>query len=392
MDHDYPDTYDELPEGGPAGLGRQGRYDLFEEDPLYDRAASIRWPDTPADTTLIAPDVLVLSLLKEPPDWCLEMTRICTGRPPLVLPEPDDPEILLQVAPQSSGQTLYLIEGPQGRNLPPGSRTLDLRGLSAVSGPERLIAALMAAQHPARAQILAVVGARGALGVSTLVLGLARELASRLNVAIVDCDPGCPLGLLTGNDARPGLHWADLPPGEVVYRADRLVAGLPRFWRAALLTGDGRAGATVEQAQAAVLALAAIHDLVIIDLPRGQLPPPGAQVLLVTSRELYVVGAAVSLVRRLRGPAYSLGSQESGTQVRFLLRDVGEDLSRSEIEDLAGADILAQLPTDKALAQRAARGLDPTSGRSRWNRAVAALADVLLKEMGESASQYGDEL
>ena len=147
MDHDYPDTYDELPEGGPAGLGRQGRYDLFEEDALYDRAASIRWPDTPADTTLITPDVLVLSLLKEPPDWCLEMTRICTGRPPLVLPEPDDPEILLQVAPQSSGQTLYLIEGPQGRNLPPGSRTLDLRGLSAVSGPERLIAALMAAQH-----------------------------------------------------------------------------------------------------------------------------------------------------------------------------------------------------------------------------------------------------
>ena len=149
---------------------------------------------------------------------------------------------------------------------------------------------------------------------------------------------------------------------------------------------------TYEQAQAAVLALAAIHDLVIIDLPRGQLPPPGAQVLLVTSRELYVVGAAVSLVRRLRGPAYSLGSQESGTQVRFLLRDVGEDLSRSEIEDLAGADILAQLPTDKALAQRVARGMDPTSGRSRWNRAVAALADVLLKEMGESASQYGDEL
>ena len=38
MDHDYPDTYDELPEGGPAGLGRQGRYDLFEEDALYDRA------------------------------------------------------------------------------------------------------------------------------------------------------------------------------------------------------------------------------------------------------------------------------------------------------------------------------------------------------------------
>ena len=65
----------------------------------------------------------------------------------------------------------------------------------------------------------------------------------------------------------------------------------------------------------------------------------------------------------------------------------------------SAAGLLAQALTAAALsavcqllAQRVARGLDPTSGRSRWNRAVAALADVLLKEMGESASQYGDEL
>ena len=239
------------------------------------------------------------------------------------------------------------------------------------------------------AQVLAVTGARGGLGASVLLLHLAWALGrAGRRVAMMDLDPTGGLDLLCGQSVLTGLRWADLPAEESAFRPGHLVGALPVWHAMPVLTGDVRGG-PLPCAEAVLEAMRAEHDVVLVDLPRGAPPPPGAGVLIVTGLDLRSAVAAESIVSRLRGtapaavvPADAEASAAvaaaAGVPVWLVARQVGEDVVVEDLELITGCPVLGRVPTDRVLAKRLALGEDPVRARSAARRAATALARELF--------------
>lgn len=235
------------------------------------------------------------------------------------------------------------------------------------------------------AQVVALSGAVGGLGVSALLLHLARASAALgRRVAVLDLDPAGSLGLLLGDEPRPGLRWADLPADETAFRADLLVAALPTWIGMPVLTGDERGGPRgAEQGGPALAALAEDHDLVLIDLPRGAEPPPGARVLLVTGADLRSAVAAQALAARFEealAPAPPGPPGGAAPRLGLVLRDGSRDVDETDLVTMTGGDVVARLPTDRSVPQHVDRGDDPTRGRGGARRCARVLAALLADE------------
>ena len=239
------------------------------------------------------------------------------------------------------------------------------------------------------AQVLAVTGARGGLGASVLLLHLAWALGrAGRRVAMMDLDPVGGLDLLCGESVLTGLRWADLPAEESAFRPGHLVGALPVWHAMPVLTGDVRGGPR-PCVEAVLEAMRAEHDVVLVDLPRGALPPPGARVLIVTGLDLRSAIAAESIASRLRG-AVSGGAEVTGTApgtpVWLVVRQVGEDVLAEDLELITGCPVLGQVATDRILAKRLALGEDPVRARSAIRRAASALARELLPRLPGAAA------
>lgn len=242
------------------------------------------------------------------------------------------------------------------------------------------------------AQVLAVTGARGGLGASVLLLHLAWALGrAGRRVAMMDLDPTGGLDLLCGQSVLTGLRWADLPAEESAFRPGRLVGALPVWHAMPVLTGDVRGG-PLPCAEAVLEAMRAEHDVVLVDLPRGAPPPPGAGVLIVTGLDLRSAVAAESIASRLRGtaPAAAEAATADATAaevpVWLVARQVGEDVVVEDLELITGCPVLGQVPTDRVLAKRLALGEDPVRARSAFRRAASALARELLPRLADAAA------
>ena len=247
------------------------------------------------------------------------------------------------------------------------------------------------------AQVLAVTGARGGLGASVLLLHLAWALGrAGRRVAMMDLDPTGGLDLLCGQSVLTGLRWADLPAEESAFRPGHLVGALPVWHAMPVLTGDVRGG-PLPCAEAVLEAMRAEHDVVLVDLPRGASPPPGAGVLIVTGLDLRSAVAAESIVSRLRGTAPAAvvpADAEAATAVAaaaevpvwLVARQVGEDVVVEDLELITGCPVLGQVPTDRVLAKRLALGEDPVRARSAFRRAASALARELLPRLAGAAT------
>ena len=238
------------------------------------------------------------------------------------------------------------------------------------------------------AQVLAVTGARGGLGASVLLLHLAWALGrAGRRVAMMDLDPTGGLDLLCGQSVLTGLRWADLPAEESAFRPGHLVGALPVWHAMPVLTGDVRGG-PLPCAEAVLEAMRAEHDVVLVDLPRGAPPPPGAGVLIVTGLDLRSAVAAESTASRLRGPApggCEGADAAAGVPVWLVARQVGEDVLVEDLELITGCPVLGQVPTDRVLAKRLALGEDPVRSRSALRRAASALARELLPRLADAA-------
>ena len=246
-------------------------------------------------------------------------------------------------------------------------------------------------------QVLAVTGARGGLGASVLLLHLAWALGrAGRRVAMMDLDPTGGLDLLCGQSVLTGLRWADLPAEESAFRPGHLVGALPVWHAMPVLTGDVRGG-PLPCAEAVLEAMRAEHDVVLVDLPRGAPPPPGAGVLIVTGLDLRSAVAAESIASRLRGPAPAAvvpADAEAATAdaaaaevpVWLVARQVGEDVVVEDLELITGCPVLGQVPTDRVLAKRLALGEDPVRSRSAFRRAASALARELLPRLADAAA------
>ena len=247
------------------------------------------------------------------------------------------------------------------------------------------------------AQVLAVTGARGGLGASVLLLHLAWALGrAGRRVAMMDLDPTGGLDLLCGQSVLTGLRWADLPAEESAFRPGHLVGALPVWHAMPVLTGDVRGG-PLPCAEAVLEAMRAEHDVVLVDLPRGASPPPGAGVLIVTGLDLHSAVAAESIASRLRGPApaavvaadaeaAAAADAAAGVPVWLVARQVGEDVLAEDLELITGCSVLGQVPTDRVLAKRLALGEDPVRSRSALRRAAGALARELLPRLADAAA------
>ena len=331
------------------------------------------------------PDLLSEALsdaLSEPrTEEVLALVRACTGGDPVLCPVSDLTDVVDKLTETAAAVLLLgaadvLADAPVedlGRSR---LNTLALEELAAPDGPDRLVAALLSAQHPPRARVVALTGARGGLGTSTFLLHLARACTvAGARVALLDADPAGGLGLLIGDDVVPGLRWGDLPAEEAAFRPDRLVPALPTWLGMPVLTGDGRGGASSPACVGPALeALRAYHDLVLVDLPRGAEVPSGCLVLLVTGLDLRSAVAAEALAARAR--------LAEGGSVALAVRLVGEDVTADDLTVMARAPVVARIPHDRAVAQRVARGDDPTRGRGSARRAARAVAAELVGLVG----------
>lgn len=230
-----------------------------------------------------------------------------------------------------------------------------------------------------RTRTLAVTGALGGCGATTLTLLLARALAAQgEHVAVVDADPAGGLGLHLGDGLGPGLVWADLPAEETAFRPTHLTRALPLWRGCRVLTGDGRGGPEAPGRLAPVLdALALEQDLILVDLPRTWPPPPGAETLLLAGRDLR--SAVAAQVRAARVTSGAWGPLEGPGLV---VRQLGEDLCESELATFTGCTVIGRLPEDRGVRRRAALGDDVTSGRGASRRATRALVERLLGRAG----------
>lgn len=248
----------------------------------------------------------------------------------------------------------------------------DLEDCLGPGGAGRLLGLLLSAQHPPLGRTMAVTGARGGIGTTTVLLLLARALAAQgRRVAVVDADPAGGLGLHLGHGLEPGLCWDDLSAAETVFRPERLTDALPTWLGVPVLSGQGRGGPDdAARLEPVLRALVCEHDIVLLDLPRSWPAPDGARVLLVTGLDLRSALAAQILAPRL--------AAQSGWPVELVVRRVGEDLDDAELVSLTGCEILGRVPTDRSVRQRDARGDDITRGRGSARRAVRSLAERVL--------------
>lgn len=345
-----------------------------------------------------APRVIIEPGQGEDPrlDGLVELVRDTTGRGPLLAASAAESAALarqiLVVSRQDPADggagegagapaapaVLVLRRGAAGAETPAGSAgsgpvvVADLEDCLGPGGAGRLLGLLLSAQHPPLGRTVAVTGARGGIGATTVLLLLARALAAQgRRVAVVDADPAGGLGLHLGHGLEPGLCWDDLYAAETVFRPERLTDALPTWLGVPVLSGQGRGGPDAAVRLGPVLrALACGHDLVLLDLPRPWPAPDGARVLLVTGLDLRSALAAQILAPRL--------AAQSGRPVELVVRRVGEDLDEAELAALTDCEILGRVPTDRSVRQRDARGDDITRGRGSARRAVRSLAERVL--------------
>lgn len=243
-----------------------------------------------------------------------------------------------------------------------------------------LVDRLGAAEDGQRAQgrVIAVLGACGGAGSSTLALALgAVDVARGRRAIVIDADDaGGGLEVLAGVEAEPGARWSDLQPsvGGLAGRIGpaTLESAFPRANGAPLLSMSRD---TVDEVgTASILALAEAtrraFDTVVIDVPRSRcaaLLESGAgidQVVLLTVSRVRAVLAARQLHRRL-----------AGHPVQVALRRVkGGAIDALDAEAALGARGVVDFASERSVMDAGEHG-DPLPRRGALITAAGRLLD-----------------
>lgn len=247
--------------------------------------------------------------------------------------------------------------------LPEGSGVLTglLAGLGEGAGP---------------GQVVAVCGASGGVGVSSLVAGLT-QVAARAGTraaAVELASHSGGLDLLMGVEHQPGWRWPDLASASG--HVGELTGKIPRAGEVDLVS-VGRTPSEVSPAAmtAVTEALSRSHDLVVLDAGRcGELRlPPG----LVT-RTLLVVGGDVRSVVAARSRVAA--SSVDADAVEVVVR-TGRDrrLAPGEVGRALALPVLGTIREDRSVPQALEAGDQPARrARTGFGRDCRALVTRLL--------------
>ncbi|WP_345578257.1 septum site-determining protein Ssd [Tessaracoccus lubricantis] len=261
----------------------------------------------------------------------------------------------------------YLV-GDSAADLARCSAGLGLPVLPLPDHGGHLAEALSAAMRSERSRggVVALVGASGGLGVSTLAASLALVAASDgAPTAAVDlAQAGGGLDLLVGAETVAGVRWPDL--GHARGELADLVAGLPTVEGASFLAQGRESPAVPPQAavSAAVGSLARSVGLVVIDAGREAPAVDCDQVVLV-------VGADVRSVASARMMAETRSVHPTSVVVR---PGPGRSIPAEVVARSLGLPVLGAVAHDPAVPRLAELGMLPVAGPARrYRRHVAQL-------------------
>lgn len=239
-------------------------------------------------------------------------------------------------------------------------------------------------------RVIGVLGASGGLGASTLAVALGVRAARRFGVtACVDGDLwGGGLDVTACLEHLPGLRWRDLAEASGELDGAALLRALPsQDGIAVLAAGDvlGAGGRTLDApdpvtvptlARRAVLALARLCAVTVVDLGHHGGAPPGAglvdactDVVLVAGTSARRLADGVAAARRVTGPARP---ESVGMVLRTPRRDA---LQPEEVALRLDLPLVAVLPDDSRVVVDTDRGRVPgtrSAGR------LGTVADRLL--------------
>lgn len=258
---------------------------------------------------------------------------------------------------------------------------MDLGAADAVALPsdeKRLVRTLTEVRVPRRrpAGVLAVIGAHGGAGASTLAAAVAlTSVGNGSATLLLDLDDVAPgADLLLGIEQRPGLRWQDLSLDGGVVGGTALHHALPRAEGGlAVLTSERLpARGPGADAVAAVIDAGRTHgDLVVVDLPRADTPvvrtaiASADLVVLVSAPSVGGCAAARRVVGRLIGDEVS---------VELVVRGPSPGgLRPAQVADAIGVPLIAAYRPDPRLPVRLEGGPLRVRPRSPLGRAARAV-------------------
>ncbi|UFU03400.1 hypothetical protein LQF12_01970 [Ruania suaedae] len=237
-----------------------------------------------------------------------------------------------------------------------------------------LLSLVRSATRRRRARTIGVLGARGGAGASCLSAALARVAADRgWGVALADVDDPGGMDLLLGIEHAGGLRWADVATGGSLPH-EQLSAALPSWDGVRVLTADWRGGPPVAEGGEALAALAAAHDVLVLDLPRAG--SAWAQVCDV----VYVV---TTCDVRSAAATRSVAGGWTGSDLRLVVRGPAPGgLTAREVAEACGLPLAVSMREERSLAPALERGLAPGQNRRGPLRrgALAVLRDLNLAD------------
>ncbi len=247
---------------------------------------------------------------------------------------------------------------------------------------QRLTEAAEGGGHLAR--VVAVIGARGGAGASTLAAGLALRVAARGERALlIDADPlGGGIELLLGIEESQGLRWPEVAVTQGRVSAAALRQALPQHDDVVVLSWDR--GAT---AATTIVSAAAMHsmldtarrgsDWVVVDIPRHlddaatEALVSAETLLMVCTPDVRAVASGVQMMTALRPLC---------CDVRVVIRKTGRcDVDAHSVAASLQVPLAGVVPTLRAVEDGINQGIGPLA-RGRLAGRCDALLDGLVRD------------
>ena len=198
---------------------------------------------------------------------------------------------------------------------------------------------------------IAVVGASGGVGASTLATSIARIVCAAQGAALlIDAIPvSGGIDLLLGLEAAPGARWPDISLGTGAIDATDVAAALPSTTDGITVLSAARAKVETpfsvesEAVERMITATSGGFDALVIDAPARGIPQALDLVVVLCAAEVRSSAAAAEICAGLRS---------QGINHVVALRHRGwSGLNARDIERITQADVVVEIPHVKSLTK-----------------------------------------